>query len=429
MRGLCISLLLIASCMAADDPKQLLSSIKQKVVEQISKTANYTCVETLDRAYYRDTGFELAIHGPAAIIKPTNELLHDRLRLDVGVSEYKEIYSWHGSPTLFSSSEVADVVRTGPISSGQFIGYLRNIFLSPGIAFTYEPSGDTDLYRFNYDVPPLVTRYQVYATGGGFVIAPFRGSFTVHKSNLQLASLEVSPYNVPFNSSIQSASTEVKYQLTRLSGRDALIPASFVLQLEDESHIFTVSSGEFSGCHEYGAESTLRFDLPDTPEAAPAAAPIASPEPVLPPGLELHIALSSGIDDETSYTGDSVTGVLLDQVRAGPDIIPRGAVVSGVLTQLETHFRPQRYCKVKIEFRRITFGKRAYRMRALHQATSKDMHVLSALYGATIEASFDELRDGTILIDSSHVRLRPGFKADWRIQPIPAPDVRSRVVR
>ncbi len=269
----------------------------------------------------------------------------------------------------------------------------------------------------------------MYATGGGFVIAPFRGSFTVHKSNLQLASLEVIPYDVPFNSSIQSARTEVKYQLTRLSGRDALIPASFVLQLEDESHIFTVSKGDYSDCHEYGAESTLRFDLPDTPEAAPAPAPIAAREPMLPPGLELRIALSSGIDDETSYTGDSVTGVLLDPVRAGPDIIPRGAVVSGALTQLEARFRPQKYCKIRIEFRRVTFGKRAYRMRALHQATTKDMHLLSAFYGATTEARFDELRDGTMLIDSSHVRLRPGFKGDWRTQPMPTPDARSRTVR
>ncbi len=136
MRGLCISLLLIATCMAADDPSQLLSSIKQNILGQISKTANYTCVETLDRAYYRDPGFELALHGPAAIIKPANELLTDRLRLDVGVSEGQEIYSWHGLSTLFSSAEVADVVRTGPISSGQFIGYLRNIFLSRGIAFS-----------------------------------------------------------------------------------------------------------------------------------------------------------------------------------------------------------------------------------------------------------------------------------------------------
>ncbi len=428
MRGLSISLLLIAIGIAADDSNRILSSVKQNILEQISKTANYTCVETLDRAYYRDTGFELATHGPGAIVTADNELLHDRLRLDVGVSEGKEIYSWHGS-NLFSSSEVAEVVQTGPISSGQFIGYLRNIFLMPGVGFTYQPSGEIDGYRFTYDVGPLVTRYQMYKTGGGWIVAPFRGSFMVHKSNLQLATLEVAPYNVPFNSSIQSARTEVRYQLAQLSGRDALIPASFVLQLEDESHIFTVSRGDYSDCHEFRAESTLRFEISDTPQSAPGAASPPTSEPVLPAGLHLHIALTSGIDDESAYTGDSVKGVLLEPVRNGPEVIPRGAVVSGVLTQLETRFRPQKFCRVRIEFRRLDFGNHRYRMRARHETTTKDMHLLYALFGENSRASLEQLQDGTMLIDSSHVHLRPGFKAEWQTAPIPVSDVHSPLAR
>jgi len=428
MRGLSISLLLITICMAADDSNQILSSVKRNILEQISETANYACLETLDRAYYRDTGFELATHGPDTIIKPDNELLHDRLRLDVEVSEGKELYSWHGS-NLFSSSEVGEVVRSGPISSGQFIGYLRNIFLIPGIEFMDQPLGQADAYRFTYDVGSRVTRYQMYKTGGGWVTVPFRGSFTVNKSNLQLATLEVTPYDVPFNSSIQSARTEVRYQLARLSGRDALIPAAFVLQLEDESHIFTVSRGEYSDCHEFRAESTLRFETSEKPQPIPDSAPLPGSEAVLPPGLHLHIALSSGIDDESGYSGDSVKGVLLDPVRDGDEVIPRGAVVSGVVTQLETRFRPQKYCRVKIEFRRLESGNHRYKMRTRHEPTTKEMHLLYAFYGEKSKSALDELQDGTILIDSSHVHLRPGFKAEWQTEPVPAPDPHSPVAR
>ncbi len=65
--------------------------------------------------------------------------MHDRLRLDVAVSEGNEIFSWHGG-SKFSSAGVNGVVKSGPISSGSFVGYLRNILFTQGVAISSEQS-------------------------------------------------------------------------------------------------------------------------------------------------------------------------------------------------------------------------------------------------------------------------------------------------
>ncbi len=105
-------------------------------------------------------------------------MIHDRLRLDIAVSEGREIYSWHGE-NRFSSSTIAEVVGNGPISSGNFVGFLHNIFLVEGIQFKYSGASDVQgvtTFRFQYVVPVDRSGYHVKATRTSKVV-PFHGSF------------------------------------------------------------------------------------------------------------------------------------------------------------------------------------------------------------------------------------------------------------
>ncbi|HEY7302510.1 MAG TPA: hypothetical protein VH601_00235 [Bryobacteraceae bacterium] len=421
MQKLWIAVIFAAACAASEQPAQILEAIRQNVIKQLSKSANYTCTEALERSYYRNNGFAMAIHGPEAVAIPKNQLLHDRLRLDVAVSGGKEIYAWHGAGR-FSASEVTDIVRRGPISTGQFIGYLSNVFLVAGVSFKYGgkiSEGGLDYYRFDFDVPLSASKSQVHASSG-YQKVPFHGSFTVRASTLQLATLEVIDAEIPPETNLQSVRTELRYQVARISGRDALIPASFKLQIQDNARVFTVSRGDYSDCREFGSESTLRFAANDPSAQSEASAPPSEEQP-LPAGLSLRVALKTEIKDETAWAGDTVEGVLMHavQIPGSEQTIPKNAVLRGIITRFVTYFEPEKQYDLRIEFRQLAFANRTYRLQALHEPTSAD---LFPVYGIAVpERILKELRAGSMLIHSKHVRLDKNFTAVWKTVPLDGP--------
>jgi hypothetical protein len=414
MRKLWIPVILVAAGAASEQPAPILELIRQNVARQLSKSANYTCTESLERRYYRNNGFAMAMEGPEGVAIPKNALLHDRLRLDVAVSGGKEIYAWHGAGR-FSASEVRDIVRHGPISTGQFVGYLSNVFLVAGVQFEFDgktSEGGIEYYRFRFDVPLSASRSQVHTTDG-YLKVPFHGWFTARVSNLQLAGLEIIDSEIPPDSNLQAAETELRYQIARISDQDALVPASFKLQIQDNARVFTVSRGNYSDCHEFKTESTLILGSNDAAEQGEASAP-SSEELSVPAGVSLRVALKTQIHDETAWAGDSIQGVLTHAVRIpGSEVtIPKNAVLRGIITRFVTYFEPEKRYDLRVEFRQLAFGNQRYRLRALHEPTTAEMF---PVYGvAAPDRTLNDLRAGSMLIHSQHVRLDKGFTAIWK---------------
>lgn len=402
----------ITACTAAEQPDAILQRLRENVAEQLSHSANYTCTETLDRSYYRNNGFAMAMHGPDAVAVRKNELIHDRLRLDVAVSEGKEIYGWHGAGQ-FSSSEVTDIVQHGPISTGQFVGYLRNVFLADGVKFKYRGTAVEDgerVHKFDFVVKLSSSRSLVH-TASGYRKVPFHGSASARASNLELSRLEIVDDEIPHDSEMESVRTDLRYQTAKLFGRDALIPSVFVLQIQDTNHVFTVSRGNYSECHEFGSEATLRFTDFDENARTDATAP--KPIATLPPGVTLPIALQTEITDETAYAGDPVKATLSHAVRipGANDKIPKNAVLNGIITRFVAYFQPEMQYDVRIEFRRLSFGDRSYRLKAVHEPSKSQFY---PAYGSIVpEVIRRELREGSMLIDSKHVRLHKNYRGNW----------------
>ena len=418
MRTLWIAIMFAIACGAAQDPAELLTHIRQNVAQQLSQSANYTCTETLDRSYYRNNGFAMAMGGPEAVAIPKNELLEDRLRLDIAVSEGKEIYAWHGA-SRFSSSELTDIVRHGPVSTGQFVGYLKNIFIMPGVKFTYRPQSqdNSGVYRFEYAVPLKASGSHVHTKNDNPTI-PFHGWFTVRASDLQLNSLDVIDDELPPDSHIQSVHTILKYQLSQLFGKKTLVPSLFILEIQDDEHVFSVSRGAYSGCREYTTESSIHFDSNNQQSASLDSRFSADPS-ILPAGLHLEVGLTSEINDETAYAGDPVEGVLMKAVRipGSSEIIPKKAVLRGVISRFAIYFQPERQYDIRIEFRNLTAKSKSYRLRALHVPSSAEMY---GAYGSLVpESIMNDLRAGSLLVHSKHLRLKKGFSAVWKTTALP----------
>src|SRR5579875_718164 len=405
-----------------EDWREILKHVRENAIHQVEKSANYTCVQVVDRTSFRNSRNLLPGCAYESNTPERVKVTHDRLRLDIAVSGGKEIFAWHGEKQFSGSSTIEDVVHGGATSSGEFIGFLANIFGKGGVRFEY--TGEAMVngvpnYSFHYSVPLASSMYHVGSRRAKPTVA-FHGSFSAQGPDLHLVNLSIIADAIPENSNICSAETEMEYQVAKISGQDALIPYVFTLKLDDVDHIYNVSRSEYSQCHAFGAESTVRFDAGDSPETGAAAQP-ASEEP-LAAGTALHIALRTPIDDERSYTGDPVEGVLLNAVKVkGTQItIPKDTVVNGVITRLKEIDRPMQYYVVTVEFERLTFGHKTFVFRATPEASRVEAKKLSGIYQTVWPPEIQEMyEDGVFVFRSPHVHMDKKFAAEWVTKALP----------
>ena len=421
---LAIALLLLPFLCAGTELswQEILQHLRANVSQQLSRAANYACVESIDRSYFLTATARFP--GCADYGKlPKQWYKHDRLRLDVAVSEGHEIFSWHGGKS-FSLKGIDDVVRSGPISSGSFVGYLRNIFFDAGVTIRFAghtSSTDGDSYIFDYVVPRGSSRYQV-SNGKKRWIVSYHGRFTGSGTNYELTSLQLTADEVPSESGICSAGSKIEYQLVNIAGKDSLIPKRYVLDMSGSDHVHTTSQSDYTQCREFRGESTLSFDVNDN-VIVQQQTPVVRDE-WLPAGTTLHVRLRTPVDDRTSFTGDPVEGLLINPVKVkGSDIvIPKDAVLYGIITKLEAYAEPFKHYLVSIRFQRLTFGPNSYLLDAFPRSLDADRRWLYEAYSRQIPPDIvADLNRGVFVWTSSHFHKDQHFTADWKTRA-PAAD-------
>jgi len=403
---------LLALCLllrTEDDAHTVLHKIGQTVGAALSQSDNYICAQDLARFYYTSAPAETVCQQPPEL--PSAPMfLEDRLKLDVAVSQGGEIYSWHGE-RKFSANSVAEVVREGPISSGSFTGYLRNIFGERGVQFQFKGRTKLDgveLFQFDYEVPLAVSHYDI-ESGKGFERTPFHGSFSARTGNFELYSLTVTAEGDKLSSktNICAAETRLTYQNVKIGGHESLLPASFDLLIGTHARVFTESKGRYSSCREYRGESTVSYDTDGDSSAAAKPAELQS-EP-LNTGLVLPIVLSTEIDEDSAYAGLPVEATLQHDVkiRKGEKLL-RGATLRGTLTQFQIYHQPSHAVSLKMEFSSITDGNKLYLCDATHRPMQE---LLQSSMGrgrrmSPVATTVSDPADGSLLFRVKHLHLK-----------------------
>lgn len=410
---------------ASDNAQNVLENIRRKVAEQLTKSANYACVETLDRSYLRSTRPGSLVCGAEDPVD-LQEVMHDRLRLNLAVSDGAEIFSWHGE-NKFTSSDIDKIVRGGPISSGSFVGFLRNIFFVRGVAFKYRGEGTEHgrtVERFDYAVATPVSHFRVEGAKNKYATVAFHGSFSSDPSTFDIVRLKVTAGRIPFGLNICATDSEVYYQIALISGRPTLIPRNYELKIDDSTHLHTVSKGEYVDCHEFRAESKLRFD---SPQYRNQTLQPAVPDPWLPGGLDLQVELTTPVDGKTMFTGDAIAGVLTSPVRNGQGklLLQANATVHGVITQLQTFYVPEPHSALRIQINSARFGNDSYRLRAFHRLSEKERRATLSVFGGVLtDEAKTEIEQGTIFVHSSRLRF-DRLRGDWRTDAPPEGEQRD----
>ena len=322
------------------DPTDVLSQARDHLLERTERLPNYTCVQTVDRKYLRPANPEFPAPSCDVIsgLKKRDRYKvvtegTDRMRLDVKVSEGREIASWVGA-NRFSTRDIIELIGGGPFGTGPLGTYIGDIFKDGGASFDFmgEVNGAFE-YRFQV---PAASSHNLIKITGGWTQTAYSGTFLIDPSSYDLKRLEVQTSELPPESEACDAFTTVDYQRVLIGAREFLAPARSSLLFTMRNGNETENVTTYTSCREYSAESTVRFD--DVREDAAQAAPPAAIPVLIPAGLTVVLALAGPIDSDTAAVGDPVVLVVKSPVRNGKSkqvVIPAGAKVHARLIRMD----------------------------------------------------------------------------------------------
>ena len=288
---------------------------------------------------------------------PGNISVRDRLRLEVAVVDGKEMFSWAGADR-FETDSLEKLIPGGVAGSGDFIGFMFNIF--GGDAQTVRYTGLAgDQARFEFDVPQARSHYQ-YHDSGAPKITGYGGSFFLDPDNAELMKLVIDTAPFPAGEPLCQVEDIMDYQRIRIGSGDFLLPEVSSMDVIYRNGEEAMNETRYSDCHEFSGESTIRFDDADSKEDISGARGFARQRSTgaAAPRLRLRIGLAQPINGETAAVGDAVTGVLLEDARDKTRgiVAHRNDRVFGRIVRFEQHVTPAARWILQIRFDRIERG-------------------------------------------------------------------------
>ncbi len=337
------------SALSSSEERQL-ADVRRKVIATIDRLPNYLCSETIDRMTLepedtinkRSTCEDLAGLRRGAKWKLYKDH-SDRLRLDVATSrDGHEMYSWAGDTSRFQGRTLADLAGSGATTTGAFRDWLRAIFETDAVRFTYDGErrgDDRPAIQFSFSVPSsnssLIIRNQTYDAHVGY-----HGQLLVEPTTSDLARLSVWPDELPEQLHACSEINIFNFTNTRLNGAQFLLPQTTILNVAADNGTQYENKTLFSSCREFSAQSSLTFNSNENPASKNERKD--KPEHAeIPPGLHFTLRFSTQIDTATAAAGDEISGTLTSPIRNGKTILePKGATVTGRIVKLERQYQP-----------------------------------------------------------------------------------------
>jgi hypothetical protein len=415
---------------ATVDSSALLARALEKLAGTKRQLLKYTCLETIERSYFSapaaKSGTDVMNEAPPQSCNgrtfghQLNLHAEDRLRLEVAVADGKEIDSW-ASASGFDSRSIHDVVSTGPTSTGAFGTALVDIFENPGAHYTFLSPRNEDgrlVYAYAFQVALDASNYRVQA-GDGWRKTAYGGSFEIDPTTAELTHLVSETADLPAEAQACRYRTSTDYHYQPIGDGQYLIPlkSDFDVLLpngnEDRSAIV------FSGCHEYGAQSSLIVDA-EAPLAAAQSTP--KPAPPIPPGLSLTLALANPIDTRTAAAGDAITAKVAKAVHApGSDdiLVTAGAMAHGRILQMRQEFETGhfliaiRYDTLEQNGTVAPFAVRLDRELKAEQAQSKGRLTSRGTEFALPAPAAEPGTWFTLLTEDGHASVAAGTETKW----------------
>jgi hypothetical protein len=384
---------LVLFCAAAVLPAQSeLPQIKKQMQQHLSRLANLTCLETIQRSTVSRNG---------------RTQTNDTLRLEVAFVDGKELYSRLGAGK-FDDRAIGEFGRGGAIESGLFATLAQFVFMKDGPTYRY--SGEETLHgrkaiRYSYEVPVRVSGYQI-SIGREQAIVGFSGSFWADAETLQVLRLSVHADHIPIRLGLMEANQTIDYGRVQLGEVDFLLPERAEMMLTQLTGAQIRNRTEFSHWLQYVGESTLMF------EDAPSASTNADGPIDLPSGLILVTQLATEIRSDLSRVGDRITATVVREARwKGRLIVPEGATLAGRIRAIEWSGAPTGAFTLALEFSELQIGSRKARFFA------RLTEVKSPAVGVSKMREEGLLGIGMLQVKGAGFQLSRELRLIWKFMP------------
>lgn len=378
----------VSAVHAADlsDPQRL-TRIRTQMARTLARLPDYTCRETIERS----------------IRIPPSKRYEDRdiLRVDVAYLSGHELYGWPGS--RLGEQSLFDMVQDGSIGTGNYGMLGRAVFADNGPIFHFEGMGAANgknQVKYSFQVPlansTYTIRYGVLAAS-----VPYHGWFIADADTYDVMAFEIEANEIPRNLETLQATEYTEYARVHIGSGDYLIPATSATILMDLKGQIARNQITFARCREYTGESTLNFTEPGT---IPATQPPPAAPQLLPAGIELHLRLTTPIEQGATAIGDRVTAETVQTVRR-PVLIPAGSAVTLRVTAMETGaLRTGSVAVIKLQLLRVESAGQPYDVRS------------AILKGVTGPGRYHGTPEGWISV-SGPLRIPAGFQMTWVTEP------------
>jgi hypothetical protein len=226
--------------------QEQLARFKEKIRQDMTSIPNYTCLETIERAR----------RAP-----PLDFIPADTIRLEVSSVAGKELFARPGA-RHFEDRDMASLVPSGAIANGMFATFARGLFVGDRGGLRYrrgEKLAGHVSVRYDFRLTRQESGFMLQVSNISEMVAA-KGSIWFDPVSLDLIRLEVFGADIPDDLHLGEAVIHTDYARTHIGDSDALLPKRSELLMTYYSGVTNRDVIEFSQCHEYHAESTIKFD-------------------------------------------------------------------------------------------------------------------------------------------------------------------------
>jgi len=226
-----------------------LSRVKHHLKDNFERIPNYVCQETVER--FRNSP------GRGRTVKL------DHLQFDVAQVEHKELFAWPGSHG-FEDRDLSSYVSSGILGTGAFSSLPFNLFVADRARLVphKDVASQTSAGRgYDYDIPAFLRGYEISHLETRAWVG-VRGTFWVDSESMDLIRIDEQVVDLPPQLGMSASSSTVGYARMQIGSSSVLLPQSAELVVVNLDGTEMRNEIKFSGCREYGSESTVRFGDP-----------------------------------------------------------------------------------------------------------------------------------------------------------------------
>ena len=319
------------------------------VVANYRSIQNYTCVETVQRDYYRPAASTLPRACSVLLEQrrhPTIDMMlrlvsMDRLRLEVTTTESGELISWVGAKK-FEEASIDRIVREGPMATGAFGSYLDVIFDHD--VKTFSSHGDAIMngrrvLAYSFQVAATDSHYKMKLKDDTWYVSAYEGDLLVDAETAEPVRLNLRTLELPLASGICQSTATVEFSRVPMGGRQLLLADHATQRFIYPDGRETENTIRFSACREYVGESTVKY-LPAAATTSGAEKKEAPAEvESIPSWIRFKMELTAPIESDTAAHGDRFTARLTDPLLDGKRVLaPKGARVEGRISRLQVSY-------------------------------------------------------------------------------------------